>query len=136
MIRNLSAALPFASLTPFRMTGNASENARIDRVIYEGVTIAGTPLSVADVQRGGGEGQYVTNISVCEAGCADAIVPLGSGWTRAEVCGRAPQPFIAGKQLAPLTGPFNEPFCSGFPPLPPPPPPPPPPPAGFVRQPT
>ena len=40
------------------MSGNSSKGARIDNVIYEGVRIAGAPLTMAQVQDGGGVGEY------------------------------------------------------------------------------
>ena len=127
-MRNLSTTQKFSATNPFRMSGNQSANARIDNVIYEGVHIDGVPLTMAEVQSGGGVGEYVTNVTVCESGCGEGILPAGShGWTREEVCGLAPQPFIAGEQLPQLTGPLAG--CPAMPPRPPPPPLPPPPPS-------
>jgi hypothetical protein len=98
-MRNLSTTQKFSATNPFRMSGNQSANARIDNVIYEGVHIDGVPLTMAEVQSGGGVGEYVTNVTVCESGCGEGILPAGSrGWTREEVCGLAPQPFIAGRE--------------------------------------
>ena len=113
LMRNISAALPFTSPTPFRVAGNVSADARVDRVVYEGVAVAGSPLTLAQVLKGGGLGELVTNVSVCADGCGDSILPTGaSGWSQGQICGRTPQPYVAGKQLPPLTRPNAKPYCT------------------------
>ena len=89
LIRNLSSAQAFASPTPLRVAGNRSAGARIDRVVYEGVTIAGAPLTLSQVQRGG-LGEFVTNVSVCAAaeGCGSHILAdNATGWSQDQICG-------------------------------------------------
>lgn len=112
LLRNLSVANPFTSPTnPFRVSGNASIGARVDTVVYEGAQVAGQPLSFANVQAGMGE--LVTNVSVCDRGCGEAILPASAvGWSRAQVCGRTPQPAIAGKQFPSLTRADLQPWCA------------------------
>lgn len=82
LLRNISSSLPFASTTPFRISGNTSANARVDRVVYEGVTVAGRPLTLGQVQHGG-LGELVTNVSVCAQGCGNGTRPEApSSWRR------------------------------------------------------
>ena len=111
LIRNLTSAQPFSSPTPFHVSGNESSNARIDTVVYEGVRIAGQPLAMAAVQKDLGE--LVSNVSVCERGCGDGILPPGGeGWSRDQVCGRTPQPYINGVQMPPLANRDPLPYCA------------------------
>ena len=114
LIRNLSSSMPFASPQPFHVSGNASANARIDNIVYEGVTIAGNPLTELELQQGGGMGQLVTNVTVCGhgQGCGNTILTQNSVWSNAQVCGRTPQPSINGVQFPPLSDPDLMPYCS------------------------
>lgn len=80
-------------------------------MIYEGVQIAGKPLSEAEAQKGVGE--LVSNVAVCEQGCGREILPPGShGWSEEQICGRAAQPSINGTQLPPLANRGLKPYCS------------------------
>ena len=85
----------------------------MDSFIYEGVTIAGEPLTLAQAQAGVGE--FATNVTVCEAGCGTAVMPIGAvGWTKDQACGRTPQPYINGHQLPPIAYPGLMPYCRGL----------------------
>lgn len=113
LLRNIDSAMPFSSPDAFHISGNRTKNARIDTVVFEGIRIAGRALTRADVQSG--VGTYVTNVSVCAEGCGDRIVPSGvvpQAWTKAQICGRTPQPFINGRQLPPLAFPDIKPYCT------------------------
>jgi hypothetical protein len=112
LIRNLTAVQSFASPDPFHVAGNKASDSRVDSLVYEGVRIAGQPLTSAQVQPG--IGPLVTNVSVCERSCGDRILPAGAqDWTRDQICGRAPQPFIGSKQLPALSNPDVHPYCAG-----------------------
>lgn len=111
LVRNLTAALPFSSPDPYHVSGNISANARVDMLVYEGVRVAGKPLALTDVQKG--IGPLVSNVTVCDQGCGDRILPPGAeGWTHDQICGRTPQPFIAGKQSPPLANRNLRPYCA------------------------
>ena len=135
LLRNITAEGPFPAPPPdaFAVAGNASVRnhrrsghglglglglglgARVDTLVYDSVRIAGRLLEPADVQAGIGE--YATNVTVCE-GCTACLVPqcrgdgAACGWTRAQVCGKAPQPFVNGVQLPPLADPDVHPYCA------------------------
>jgi hypothetical protein len=111
LLRNVSIAapLPAPPADAFHVAGNASEHARVDTVIYDGVTIGGVRLTDAQVRPGVGE--RASNVTVC-VGCSAELVPYASrGWTRDQICGRAPQPYIDGVQLPPLANPGMSPYC-------------------------
>jgi hypothetical protein len=110
LLRNVKSTMAFVAPDPFHVSGNVTEDARVDLIVYEGVEIAGKMLTAAEVQAG--VGPYVSNVSVCDQGCGNKIVPVGAiGWTKDQVCGRSPQPFVNGKQLPPLAGRNVFPYC-------------------------
>ena len=103
--------MPFSGSDPYLVSGNASEQARIDTLVYEDVRVAGKPLSEEEVNKGIGE--LVSNVTVCETGCGNGILPPSSrGWSEEQICGRSPQPSINGTRLPPLTNPHLKPYCS------------------------
>jgi hypothetical protein len=54
LLRNVKSAMVFVAPDPFHVSGNVTEDARVDLIVYEGVEIAGKLLTAADVQAGVG----------------------------------------------------------------------------------
>ena len=119
LFRNISVASRMQSPTPWRLAGNTSENARLDGFTFQGVTVLGAPLTTRDVVRGGGGGEYATNVTVCTlaADCGESVLPRAArGWTNDQICGRTKQPVVNGDRLPALTrdGFVGEkPYCDG-----------------------
>ena len=117
MFRNVSILSHMKSPVPWRLSGNSSEHARVDSVIFQGVTVLGegggrTPLTWGDIS--GGLGEFATNVSVCAlaGGCGERVLPRNNdGWTQDQICGRTPQPVVDGTQLPPLNMVDEQPYC-------------------------
>tara|TARA_B110000208_G_scaffold189036_1_gene249816 strand:- start:84 stop:686 length:603 start_codon:yes stop_codon:yes gene_type:complete len=114
ILRNVSITSAMKSPTPFRIIGNSTKNARVDTFVFDGVTmVGGKPLTKSAVDAGG-VGVYATNITVCEegVGCADRFLPRAADeWTKDEICGRKPQPFVDGEELPPIQPHDEKPYC-------------------------